>query len=70
MWSLATFEDNYRSGEMSLCVSGFVFDVDEAPVPSLEEILKGENAGHVVRTADPRDGANGTPVTISPKKSN
>ena len=28
MWSLATFEDDYRSGETSLCVTGFVFDVD------------------------------------------
>ena len=36
----------------------------------IDEILKGENAGHVVRTADPRDGPNGTPVTLSPKKSN
>ena len=36
----------------------------------IDEILKGENAGHVVRTADPRDGANGTPLVFSPKKSN
>ena len=41
MWSLATFEDDYRSGETSLCVTGFVFDVDADPVPSIELIREG-----------------------------
>lgn len=37
---------------------------------TMDEVLKGENKHHVVRTADPVDAFNGVPVSVSPAKSN